>query len=37
MGQSSRLAFGNYLDEKDFSKRPLAKLTKDIAEELELI
>lgn len=22
--------FGNYLEEKDFNKRPLAKLTKDI-------
>jgi len=29
-----RLAFGNYYREKDFHRRPLAKLTKDIAIEL---
>lgn len=31
---SYRLAFGNYYHERDFQKRPLAKLTKDIAEYL---
>lgn len=29
--EAYRLAYGNYYEEKDFSKRPLAKLTKDIA------
>ena len=29
-----RLIFGNYILEKDFGKRPLAKLTVDILEEL---
>ena len=28
------LLFGNYVSEKDFTKRPLAKLTKDILDEL---
>jgi hypothetical protein len=32
-----RFAFGNYTNEKDFHKRPLSKLTHDIAEELGLI
>ena len=35
--EAYRLAFGNYHDEKDFHKRPLSKLTKDIATELGLI
>ena len=35
--EAYRLAFGNYLDEKDHHKRPLSKLTKDIAEDLGLI
>jgi hypothetical protein len=29
-----RIAFGNYYFEKDFNKRPFAKLTKDIIENL---
>ncbi|RZJ80128.1 MAG: hypothetical protein EOO20_26265 [Chryseobacterium sp.] len=32
-----RLAFGNYFLEKDFHKRPLSKLTKDIAYELGIL
>lgn len=28
-----RLVFGNYFDEEDFGKRPLSKMTKDIADE----
>ena len=32
-----RLAFGNYYLEKEFHKRPLAKLTKDLAIELKAI
>jgi hypothetical protein len=32
-----RLAFGNFLDEKDFHLRPLSKLTHDIAQELGLL
>jgi len=32
-----RLAFGNYYHEKDFHKRPLAKLVKDIAIELKTL
>lgn len=32
-----RFAFGNYYQEKDFHKRPLAKLTKDIAIELKAL
>jgi hypothetical protein len=32
-----RIVFGNYTNEKDFHKRPLSKLTRDIAEELGLI
>lgn len=31
-----RLVFGNYYDEKDFTRRPLAKMTKDIAVRLGL-
>lgn len=31
-----RLLFGNYYDEKDFTRRPLAKMTKDIAVQLKL-
>lgn len=29
--EAYKIAYGNYFDEKDFSKRPLSKLTKDIA------
>lgn len=29
--EAYRLAYGNFYDEKEFNKRPLAKLTKDIA------
>jgi outer membrane protein assembly factor BamD (BamD/ComL family) len=29
-----RLAYGNYMDEKDHEKRPFAKLTKDIFDKL---
>lgn len=36
-GDVYRLAFGNYFDEEEFHKRPLAKLTKDIAFELETL
>jgi len=32
-----RFVFSNYLEENEFSKRPLAKLTRDIAEELGLL
>jgi hypothetical protein len=32
-----QLAFGNYINSVDFNKRPFAKLTKDVAELLELI
>jgi len=32
-----RLAFGNYYDEKEFHKRPLAKLVKDIAIEMKIL
>lgn len=32
-----RIVFGNYIEETDFHKRPLSKLTRDIAEELGLI
>ena len=32
-----RIAFSNYKDESEFNKRPFAKLTKDIAEQLKLI
>ncbi|MBK8397721.1 MAG: hypothetical protein IPL26_21110 [Leptospiraceae bacterium] len=32
-----RFVFGNYPEAKDFHKRPLSKLTRDIAEELGLI
>ncbi|HET6244654.1 MAG: hypothetical protein H0V01_14980 [Bacteroidetes bacterium] len=32
-----RIAFGNYVNEKDFDKRVLAKLTFDVANELKLI
>jgi len=31
LDEAYRLAYGNFYDEKEFSKRPLAKLTKDIA------
>jgi hypothetical protein len=31
LDEAYRLAYGNFHDEKEFSKRPLAKLTKDIA------
>ncbi len=31
------IAFGNYLDEENFEKRPLAKFTRDIAEDAELL
>lgn len=33
----NRFITGNYTDEKDFHKRPLSKLTHDIAEELGLL
>lgn len=29
--EAYKIAYGNYFDEKDFSKRPLSKMTKDIA------
>ena len=29
-GEVYRYVFGNYMEEKDFEKRPLSKLTKDI-------
>ena len=32
-----RFIFSNYLNEKNLSKKPLSKLTKDIAEELNLL
>ncbi len=32
-----RMVLGNYINEKDYSKRPLAKLTADISRELGLI
>jgi hypothetical protein len=32
-----KLAFGAYLNEEDFSKRPLSKLIRDIANHLELL
>lgn len=32
-----RLAFGNYQKPEDFKKRPFAKLTKDICEQLKLV
>ncbi|MFP3592968.1 hypothetical protein [Chryseobacterium sp. SIMBA_038] len=32
-----RMVFGNYIQENDFSKRPLSKLTRDIASELKLL
>jgi len=35
--QIYRFVFSNYLEENEFSKRPLAKLTRDIAEELGLL
>lgn len=35
--EAYQLAFGNYLDESEFYKRPLAKLTKDIAIDINLI
>lgn len=30
----NRTIFGNYLEEKDFYKRPLSKMTSDIVNEL---
>lgn len=35
--EAYQLAFGNYCDENEFYKRPLAKLTKDIAIDIDLI
>ena len=32
-----RLVLGNYISEEDLGKRPLAKLTRDISEELGLL
>jgi hypothetical protein len=32
-----RLAFGNFYDKDEFIKRPLAKFTRDLAEQLQLI
>lgn len=29
-----RVVYGNYLEEKDYGKRPLSKLSKDIMEKL---
>lgn len=37
ISQINRFITGNYTDEKDFHKRPLSKLTHDIAEELGLL
>ncbi len=37
LDDSYRLAFGNYFNEADFQKRPLAKLTKDLVKELKMI
>ena len=30
-----RLAFGNYFNDEDFQKRPMAKMTKDLVKELK--
>lgn len=35
--EAYQLAFGNYFNENEFYKRPLAKLTKDIAKDIDLI
>ena len=32
-----RLAFGNYFNDEDFQKRPMAKMTKDLVKELKMI
>lgn len=32
-----RLAFGNFYEKDEFIKRPLAKFTRDLAEQLQLI
>lgn len=32
-----RMALGNYIQESDFGKRPLSKLTRDISAELGLL
>lgn len=32
-----RLLIGNYVDEKDIHKRPMAKFVQDIAKQLKLI
>lgn len=32
-----RLAFGGYYHEKDFHRRPLSKMIKDIAIEMEIV
>lgn len=37
MEEAYRLAYGNYYEEKEFSRRTLSKLTKDIAIELKTI
>lgn len=35
--EAYQLAFGNYFNEKEFHKRPLAKLTRDIAKYIGLL
>lgn len=35
--EAYQLAFGNFYDESEFAKRPLAKFTKDIAQQLNLL
>jgi len=37
MEQLKGLVFGNYISDDEIQNRPLAKLTRDIAEELGLI
>jgi len=35
--EAYRLAFGNYYNEEDFQKRPMAKMIKDLVKELRMI
>lgn len=35
--EALRIVMGNYTEEKDLGKRPLSKLTRDIAKELRFI
>ena len=35
VNEIKRVLYGNYIDEKDFLKRPLSKFTKDILDELK--